>query len=95
MIIVNETTNNPSTKYDPDKCTRYCHNVACEHGNKLYATYQGNWYADFAKSIYTKNIVWLHNNPFGIGYGAANLLIYVFAWPLLMALLLGNLIRKA
>lgn len=95
MFVVNKTTNNPTTKYIPEKCTRYCHNVTCEHGNKLYKEHQGDWFADFAKSIYTKNIVWLHNNPFGIGYGAVNLLIYVFAWPLLMALLLGNLIRKA
>jgi hypothetical protein len=95
MVVVNEAVNNPSTKYDAARCTRYCHNVTCEHGNKLYEKHQGSWFADFTKNIYTKNIVWLHNNPFGIGYGAVNLLIYVFAWPLLMALLLGNLIRKS
>jgi len=95
MIVVNETANNPSKEYNSEICTRYCHNVTCEHGNELYEKHQGSWFADFAKRTYTKNIVGLHNNPFGISYKSVNLLIYVFAWPLLMALLLGNLIRKA
>ncbi len=46
------------------------------------------------QNLYNKNIVWLHNNPFGLSYRAINLIIYVFGIPLFMALLLGNIIRK-
>ena len=95
MYIVNTSVNKPNTKNLPDKCTRYCHNVTCTHGNEIYEKYGGTWFADTAKSLYTKNIVWLHDNPFGLSYRAINLIIYVFAMPLIMALLLGNIIRKA
>ena len=95
MFIVNTTTNNPTTKLLKNKCSRYCHNVTCAHTNATYEKYAGNWFADTAKFLYTKNIIWLHNNPFGMSYKMINLVIYVFGLPLFMALLLGNLIRKA
>lgn len=95
MIAVNETAAPPTTKNLPDRCSRHCHNVRCTHAEATYRAYAGNPFADTAKKLYTKNIVWLHNNPFGLSYGVINLVIYVFGLPLLMALLLGNLIRKA
>ena len=64
MFVINTATNNPTTKLLKDKCSRYCHNVTCAHTNATYKKYAGNWFADTAKSLYTKNIVWLHNNPF-------------------------------
>ncbi len=95
MFVVNESVNAPTTKNLKDKCTRYCHNVTCTHGNEIYEKYAGTWFADTAKYLYSKNIIWLHNNPFGLSYRAINLVIYVFGLPLIMALLLGNIIRKS
>lgn len=94
MFVVNTSVNNPTTQNLEDKCSRYCHNVSCSHGNLAYEEYAGTWVADTAKSLYTANILWLRKNSFGLSYRAVNLVIYVFGLPLLMAILLGNIIRK-
>ena len=75
MIIINETAPKPTTVFQVERCTRYCHNHPCRHVSEIAPTIQ---------KLYKANIIWLKNNPLGVSYKFMNLIVYVLTYPLLI-----------
>ena len=80
-----------SHEFDATYCTRYCHDIQCKHASEN----EGEAIAEGSLSKARKaNISWLRDNPFGLGYEAMNLLVYVVFAPLLILLLIWGILRK-
>ncbi|MCI5057825.1 MAG: hypothetical protein MRY83_17055 [Flavobacteriales bacterium] len=83
-----------SHDYDPNQCSRYCHDKGCYHIEKKFSDSTGeNWFK-LGSEVYRKNILLLKNNGLGLSYKEINLLIYVLLLPIIAFLLLFNLVRK-
>ncbi len=90
MIIVNESSEEPTTTYTKGKCTRACHNNLCKHFIEL----NDDNIVKKNFNIYKKNINWLKNNPFGLSYASMNILVYVILFPLFSSILIWRILKK-
>ncbi|MCI4671033.1 MAG: hypothetical protein MRZ79_23045 [Bacteroidia bacterium] len=89
MWGVNASQPKATHQFDPNKCTRFCHDKGCPHFER-----RKNSFPDWAVSLYQSNISMLKNNVFGLSYREANVLLYVLLVPILSLTLLWGLLRK-
>ncbi len=85
LVAVNEAMGPSHHRYDPARCTRYCHDHGCPHVQQRY-DFKNDTAARFAKQVYDANIRALGRG--GVSYANMNLLVYVVLFPLLVSLLL-------
>ncbi len=88
---------NPKTEntFNPEKCTRYCHSVNCQHSQGGKGMKDWSLFAQSMGKLYFSNIRLLKNNGLGLSYQEMNLLIYVIIYPTLVLLLSWNLLPKS
>ena len=93
MILVNETREVPVREYDPNQCTRYCHDHGCVHSIQKYR-YNSTFFVAKVMPDYYAFIHWLGHNGSGVSYKEMNLALFVGFFPGSIGLLLWGLIRK-
>jgi len=92
---VNEfAASEPTHRYLPTQCTRYCHDNGCPHAARKYEHSKSSM-VGWARKIYTGNMRLLRGNSLGMHYSHINILIYVILFPLLFAILLWGAIKKS
>ncbi len=87
MVLINESSSAPHHRYDPGRCTRYCHDHECQH------VAADSEVAALLADAYQQHILWLRHNPLGLSYQAMNLLVYLLLIPVLFLGLLWGIIR--
>jgi hypothetical protein len=90
LFVVNWLAPKPQNSFNPEQCTRYCHNLGCKHSQSD----EGNQFAKSARKLYFDNIRLLKNNGLGLTYKEMNLLVYVISYPILVLLLFWNVLPK-
>ena len=84
VIAVNTPMGTPPPTFDPDQCTRHCHDHGCSHPPILPAEIAGD------AGLYGETIRALKKSgrATGLGarrgYGAMNLIVFCVVWPGLM-----------
>ncbi len=84
VALVNLAHPTPIASFDPQSCTRHCHNKGCRHTPRLPAALTSD------EGLYGKTIrgLFATGQRTGLGrrtgYGAANLALFVLLWPGLM-----------
>ena len=89
VFVINFFAPSPSHEHQEERCTRYCHDHFCPHFIQQQAQPSSLSYR-----LYSANVHWLKNNPFGLAYRDINLWLYVVLAPMLMLLLLFLALRK-
>ena len=90
LVLVNETAPGPTSAFDPDRCTRYCHDQGCLHAGSASTLLNSTP----VKNAYEAHIAFLKHNPLGISYQAANLLLFLVLYPAAFLMLWFRLFRK-
>jgi len=84
LLATNAVMGEPVRTWDPEQCTRRCHDRGCHHDPVLPEVIAGD------DGLYGKTIHALYEAGAGmglgrqIGYGLANLLLFCALWPGLM-----------
>jgi len=81
MFFVNHFSPPPTHGYDPNRCSRYCHDKGCRHVEQRYAGLKNSFIVKAAGTLYNGNIALLGNLP-GLNYKQACILIYLIGFPL-------------
>lgn len=91
MVYINGYGATPTHGFDPEVCTRYCHDHECRH---FMAMNKEQAVPPVLHRVYDSNIAWLQSRPFGLGYQEANILLYIIVLPIFLVLGLWGVIHR-
>ena len=95
MIGFNACFQKPTADYQVNQCSRYCYFKGCPHfaQKSTRDASTGILTPNKIQKWYEAHIRFLKNNPFGLSYRDANLLIYVFLFPIINLILIFKILR--